>query len=282
MFPLDEKTLERIASVVVDIDGPSERTGRQLEQLLRRSAWPDPPEYDGSPRIPWLVEALSERRTDRSSVERLLCRVCDPVEYDGGLPVAEAMRQAVNRLLSPERLMVSYVGGRPVIGELSGSEHAVFTAPENLESRLRALVSDERVVQVLVDRVAQSRACEAAGAHLFALFGIGSFVEGLLYSVLLERFPELERTGFRVRTGATVQASRAGLDLLITTAHDKQLIQLDAKNFMQPVRDFRNFIHPRRQLESKFLPDHDTVTMCWAPVQAILNDLEMTLKSQPV
>lgn len=278
MFPLDPKTIERIARLVCDLGGPSERRGYELEALLLGAGWVNPPEYDGSPRIPWLVDALTERADRQADMERFLCRVCDPLEYDGGAVVAEAFRQGLNQILEPERIAVSYTGGRPVLGEIvADAENPVFAAPGNLMHRLPRLVSDEQVVSLLVDRIAQSRISEENGAYLLALFGIGSFVEGLLYSVLTERHPELLSNGFPVRSGRPIDASRAGLALLIDTAHQRGLIQLDARNFMDPVRDFRNFIHPRAQLEKVFTPDRDTVGLCWGPVHAVLNDLEAAL-----
>lgn len=272
---LDPKTLTRVATLICDIDGPFERHGYELEQLLRDAGWSDPPEYDGSSRVRWLTEALADRAKDHGDITRLLCRICDPLEHDGGMPVAEAFRTELNRILEPERLVVSYVGGRPVLGELTDDpDQPMFSAPEGLENRLRALLTDPRVVTLLVDRVEQSRRAQASCAHLLALFGIGSFVEGLLLSVLMERYPELVATGFRGRDGRKINANRAGLGLLIDTAHDKGLIQFDAKSFMDPVRNFRDFIHPRQQLEHDFLPDQDTVALCWGPVHAVLNDLE--------
>jgi hypothetical protein len=49
---MHQKTVERAARIICDIDGSFERSGRELENLIRASAWPDPPEYDGSPRVP--------------------------------------------------------------------------------------------------------------------------------------------------------------------------------------------------------------------------------------
>lgn len=277
MFPLDAKTVDRVARLVCDLEGANERHGYEVEALLRGSGWADPPEYDGSPRIPWLVDALTERAGQQADIERLLCRVCDPLEYDGGTQVADAFRQELNRILEPEGLAISYVGGRPVLGGLApDADGPVFTAPNNLAQRLSRIVSDQQVVDLLVDRVRQSRLSEENGAYLLAVFGIGSFVEGLLFSVLTEREPDPSGTVFVGRNGK-MPARRAGLELLIDTAHERGLIQLDAKNFMDPVRNFRNFIHPRAQLESKFVPDRDTVGLCWGPVHAVLNDLEESI-----
>ncbi|GLY53003.1 hypothetical protein [Lentzea sp. NBRC 102530] len=279
MFPLDEKTIERVARIAVDQGGPYERTGRELEALLRSSGWKNAPEYDHSARVGWMIESLSERDSD--DVERLLRRLSDPIEYEDGLSTADAIRLELNRVLEPEQLEIRYVAGRPVMAEVgqAGPSKVVLHLDE-VEQRVRRWISDEQLVTLLVDRVRQSQEADAVGSHLLALFGIGSFVEGLLYGVLIERHPECATDGFIGRDGRKIAAKRAGLDLLITVAHDCGLIQLDAKSFMDQVRDFRNYIHPRRQLETGFTPDEDTVLMSWPPVQALLNDLDAAMPAE--
>jgi hypothetical protein len=59
-------------------------------------------------------------------------------------------------------------------------------------------------------------------------------------------------------------------------AHARGYIELDAKAFMHPVRNFHNYIHPRRQAAENFTPDHETVALSWGPVHAVLNDLEQS------
>jgi hypothetical protein len=261
---LDTRTIDRLVQIIVDPDGPQERSGRALADLLRRSGWPDPPEYEGWPRVPWLTDVIGERMDDEAAIGRLLCRVCDPIEYDGGAAVAESFGHAINGILAPERMAITYQSGRPVLGRLNGGQTTMFSVPSQLEQRLANLLSDANVVAVLYDRARQSQASTDTGAHLLAIFGIGSFVEGLLYAVLTERHPELAK-----QFGNNISLAR-----LIDVAHDEGLIQLDAKNFLHDVRDFRNYIHPRYQLERRFAPDVDTVRLCWGPVHAILNDLE--------
>jgi hypothetical protein len=81
MLPLDIMTVERVAKLACDRDGPYERKGWQMQRLLRGAGWSDPPEYHGSPRVSWFVEAMEDRRDEHAAIERLLCRMCDPVEY---------------------------------------------------------------------------------------------------------------------------------------------------------------------------------------------------------
>lgn len=275
MFPLDPKTIERLTKIICDVGGPYERTGRELEELLRRAGWSDPPEYDGMPRIPWLLEALQEQNTGQSAIENLLRRICSPIEYDDGTQSAELVRDEVNKVLAPERLIITTDRGHPLLGTLGDDGNRIlFSAPEDLELRLRRLIADADAVTWLVARATETQICEQNGAYVFALVGIGSFVEHLLLCVLTERDAQIAAQGLVAGNGRRITVDRASLDLLIQTAHSKGWIQLDAKDFMDKVRDYRNFVHLRLQRQRDLAPDQDTVMLCWGPVRAILNDLE--------
>ena len=271
------KTIERAARIMCDIDGPFERTGRELENLLRNAGWTDPPEYDGSARIPWVIDSMQERVDDQAAIERLLCQVCNPVEYDDGMASAQVTQQELNRALAMEQLTISFWNGKPVMGRLSPEGNAaVFSAPEELGSRLQNLISDSATVDWLLARVKETQICETNGAYIFALVGIGSFVEYLLLSVLSEWDLDIKVNGFMDDRGRRIARERAPLDLLIKMAHAKGWIQLDAKDFLDQVRQYRNLVHLRRQSETGLAPDADTVMMCWAPLRAVINDLEAT------
>lgn len=270
---MHQKTIERTARIICDLDGPFERSGRQLENLLRSSGWTDPPEYDGTARIPWLIDAMQERANDQAAIERLFCQVCNPIEYDDGMASAEAVLQVINQALALEQLAISFWNGRPVMGSLGPDGNTtVFTAPAELETRLHNLIGDSAAVEWLLTRAKETQICETNGAFTFALVGIGSFVEYLLLSVLLEGDEDIKAYGFTDENGRRTR--RPSLDLLIRTAHAKGWIQLDAKDFLRQVREYRNFVHLRLQSESGLAPDGDTIMMCWAPVQAVINDLE--------
>jgi hypothetical protein len=279
MRSLDHRTIERVARLAVDRDGPYERTGWRLEQLLHNAGWSNPPAYDGSPRVEWLIDAIEERRDDPAAVERLLCRISDPIEYDDGAASADVVRESLNTILEAEHLVVSSVSGRPVLARLDAREALlIYTAPDDLEIRLPRLVEDQAMVDVLLDRISQAKACEGTKAYLMALIAVGSFIEGLLYAVLTERDADLREQGFpnKNRAGRT-PSDRAGLAHLIEAAHLKQWIQVDAAKFADPVRDFRNFVHPRNQRQRAFVPDSDTLMLCWATTRAVINDLETAL-----
>lgn len=275
MHVLDHRTVERLAHLVCDPGGPYERRVRDLQDLLATAGWRDVP-YDGGAKVAWLCDALIERRTDLVEFERFLCRVCDPLEYDGGEPDADLHRSELNQILQPEGLhILLYKRRRPVLEPLDDeTEQPVPTAPEDLAEQLKRFLSDRQMLDLLLTRAEEAKACEEIGAHTMAVIAIGSFIEGVLFAVLVERDPALRKTGLTdARTRRRVNLDRAGLELLLDTAHQRGWIQLDARDFANNVRQYRNFVHPRNQLDRGLHPDGDTVMLCWAPVKAILNDL---------
>jgi hypothetical protein len=283
MYAIDPKTSERLARIIVDPDGPYMRTGRELEALLARAGWQDPPDYDGTAKIPWLVEQMVDHNNQGRNVERLLCRVCDPLEYDDGASAAETFRDAVNRVLEAEGLIVINTGGRPVVAEIGANGAGPANAePHDLEARVRRLIGDPPTADLLLKRAAEARMCQSSGAYTMAVIAIGSFVEGMLLTMLMERDEECRNHRFVDQAGKVVTNRQPNLASLIDTAHVRGWIQLDAKTFMHSVRNFRNYIHPGKELADNPDFDNDSVGLCWAPLQAMLNDLEQKFEVEAV
>jgi hypothetical protein len=238
MFPLDPNTVNRLVELAIDRDGAFERTGRDLQQLLEHAGWPDEVIYDGSPKRQWLRDTLDEQADNRSALERFICRLCDPIEYNHtevAASTAEIFRGAVNTVLVHERLAVTQASGRPVIVEVNeNGTIPTLAMPANLSGRLAALIDDQQVVKFLVERADEAQRAESAGAYTLAVIGIGSFTE----------------------------------------AHAQGWIEMDAKDFLQQVRLYRNYIHPQTHIENEVRFDSDSVMLCWGPIHAALNDLE--------
>lgn len=271
MPKLDPSTIQRVARLIVDVDGPFERPGYQLAELLGRSGWPVPVEYDGTARVTWLAETIGEAAADEPAVGRLLCRICDPLEYDDGMATADIVRQGLNQILAAERLSVTYVSGHPVVGILAADGRSTtFTLPEDLATRLRPLVSGEDVVRQLMQRVTETQICADHGAYVFAVIGIGSFTEGLLLDVVTKREPALAQKSAKPKPGKPPQPWRPGLAELLNIAKERSWIQIDAHDFMNIVREYRNFVHIRHQQERGVEPDHYTVMMCWGRLSRFL------------
>ncbi|MEU6644540.1 hypothetical protein ABZ863_18575 [Saccharomonospora sp. NPDC046836] len=59
---------------------------------------------------------------------------------------------------------------------------------------------------------------------------------------------------------------------------DRQFRRGSVTGVAHRVRDYRNFVHPRKELAEQPDFDQDSVRLCWAPVHALLNDLEERLE----
>ncbi len=276
---LDTVTRERLARLIVDQDGPYERTGREIAALFRHASWPDPVDYDGSYRVPWVDELLASRAGDRNAVERILRRLCDQREYDDPRS-ATAIREAVNRILNADGLAVAYRDGHYTVVEVtpSAAEPAPI-APVELTVDIADFVHDHAMVGLLRSRLDEAATCRENGAYFAAIITVGSLLEGVLHAVVQQREKILAAEGNKgIRTAPTSAPGRGNRDQpnlysLIDTAHRYGLIKRDAKDFAQVLREYRNFVHPRSQLERNVHPDADLATICWNVAIMTLNDL---------
>jgi hypothetical protein len=269
---LDPRTIDRLAELICDLGGPYQRSSRQLRRLLDGAGWNDV-EYDGSARVPWLAETIRKHNDDPHAIHSLLRRVIDPREYNEGMDAAAAFVQPLNAMLVMDGLEVGHAGPRAFVrqtddaGDIPALDQvaAQLASPE-LRTIVRGLVNDPAMADILNARLDEVEACRGAGAYLLAVIGTGSFIEGLLYDVLRLRDPE------------TRKQKNATLNYLLDRAFARGWIQHDAHRFGGIVREYRNLVHPREQLESGVNPpDGDTVLLCWQPVLAVINDLRELL-----
>jgi hypothetical protein len=267
---LDPRTIPRLAELICDIGGPYERRTRELIQLVQAAGWDVA--YEGGARVPWLVEVIERHNDDPDAIDALLRRVIDPREYAGGLDAAIPLVAPLNALLVADDLEVGHSGHRAVVYHLGGPDEgntledvaARLAAPE-LRATVHRLVRNPAMAEILISRLDEVEAARRAGAHLLAIIGTGSFVEGLLHDVLRSRDKET-----KAQTSTT-------LDWLLKRAHTLGWIEHDAFTFSGYVRGYRNYVHPRQQLSEKFSPDADTVLLCWQPVLAVINDFDRLL-----
>ncbi|MGH8904071.1 MAG: hypothetical protein ACRDYA_20925 [Egibacteraceae bacterium] len=97
---------------------------------------------------------------------------------------------------------------------------------------------------------------------------LGSLVEGALLAVLTERDSAIRA---QMKKGRPAQG--LGLSVLIDMADKRGYIARDAKDFAHVMRQYRNFVHPRQQLDFNVPCDTDTVAACWHAGIMALNDL---------
>jgi hypothetical protein len=269
---LDGNTLDRIADLVCDTDGPHHRQGWELPRFFRNAGWRDVPEYDEIGRKRWVLAILSARRDDRPAIEQVVCRLSDPREYQDEPRQAQQVAQSLNRILALEALKVTYAGGRPMVVALPGAMIAPDApAGVDLKRELGAFILDPDLAGILRLRLDEASTCREHGACLSTIIMLGSILEGALLDVATRFIPSAMRSSSAPGDGRKL--SRWTLDELINVAHERGWIQPDVRAFAHSLRDYRNFVHPREQLKRGEFPDQDTVNVCWDVVMAALNDL---------
>ncbi len=132
------------------------------------------------------------------------------------------------------------------------------------------------MVELLNARYAEALICRDNDAHFAAIVTMGSLLEGALLQVLTERDPKF-RAQVRDRKEKGEPEQKYSLSNLIDMAHKRNYIARDARDFTQVLRDYRNFVHPRVQLDFAVTPDADLVDGCWYAAIMALRDLDATL-----
>lgn len=276
MNPLDPNTLEQIATLVCDTDGPNHRQYWQLEKFFRHAGWSDVPLYDSVGRDRWTRELLLSRRDEPQFAAMVIRRLADPLEYPDDPDYAHTVAEALNKLLAFEGLHVDYIRGRPVIQERQPVfQTPATTAPLALASDLSEIVGDPALAQVLRQRLDEAMTCRQYGAHLSAVIMLGGVLEGALYSVADQHRAEVYRCpqAPRDRSGAPIPIHKWKLEALITVAHACGWIEHDVRSFSQELRGYRNLVHPNEELKIMHHPNENTSAICWNVAIAALNDL---------
>jgi hypothetical protein len=141
-----------------------------------------------------------------------------------------------------------------------------------------SLVPDPAMRQVLARRWEECTKCVSVGAPLAATVMMG----GLLEALLLARVHRLadKSTVFKAvtaprdgKTGKPLMLQEWTLRNYIDVAHELRWISSSAKDLGEVVRDYRNYIHPHKELtHSVHLEDHDA-RLFWEVAKGISRQL---------
>ena len=136
---------------------------------------------------------------------------------------------------------------------------------------LRDLPITNEVSKIVQDRLDEAQLCLSTGAYLSVIFLCGSLLEAVLLGAAQnepKRF-HLSRASPR-RDGKVKRFNEWSLSEFIDVAHDIGLLGPDVKGLSHELRNFRNYIHPHKQMESGFKPDEYTATICFQVLKAAL------------
>ncbi|MFD7119616.1 hypothetical protein ACFWAA_21640 [Streptomyces sp. NPDC059922] len=263
--PLDGNTLKELARVICGDDDLYYRRGFEITRFLENAGWRNVPEYDGEYRGEWALQLLTERRENRTELEKVLLRLADAREYLEEPAVLPIVVNAVNAFLVHEGFRLENPGGRPrVVVCDPAMAHPGQQAPVELKATMAEIIGEPQMAALLQRRLDEARTCYANGAHVAAIIMLGSLLEGVLLTVIEERDASLL---------GNKDPNFIGLKVLIDICHEAGWIDVDVERFSQALREYRNFVHPRREFREAHTPDRDTLTVSWYVVNGAFNDL---------
>jgi hypothetical protein len=158
----------------------------------------------------------------------------------------------------------------------SKTEEAEFLAADFGSADASKLLIDDDVKKIIQSRLDDAGTCLKAKTAMPVVFSCGSAVEGMLFADASNN-QKLYNTAVAApkdKTGKVKPLADWSLENLINVAKEVGRIGESAKNFAQPLRDFRNYIHPREQLKSGFNPDLETAKVCYQVTKLIISNLE--------
>ncbi|WP_331748766.1 hypothetical protein [Streptomyces chartreusis] len=262
---LDTNTLREIARVICGDDHLYYRKGYEIEHFLKRAGWKHVTEYDNEYRRDWTLTQLTERQDDPAELEKILLRLADPLEYLDEPEQLPTVIAAVNTFLIHEGYRLENPGGRPRIVSCDPAlAYPGQHAPTELKAVMSDIIDDPDMARLLQRRLDEARTCYANGAHVAAIIMLGSLLEGVLLTTVLKRNPSLM---------GSKTAANASLQFLIDTCRDAGWIDADVDRYAHVLRDYRNFVHPHKEIREAHTPDSDTLNVAWQVVNAALNDL---------
>ncbi len=103
----------------------------------------------------------------------------------------------------------------------------------------------------------------------------GSIIEGLLYAEASRRCEDFNRSNCapKDKEGRVMRISHWTLENLINVACDVDFFCKNTKDHINYVKTYRNFIHPREQLESQVNVNSDLAKLCIQSVLLLVGDI---------
>ena len=102
----------------------------------------------------------------------------------------------------------------------------------------------------------------------------GSTLEGLLYEVALRHPADYNRAAAAPRRNGKVRPlPEWTLNDLINTSRELGVLGEDVVKFAHAVREFRNYVHPRQQVQDGFRPRQVTAQIARHVLRAAIEDL---------
>lgn len=162
---------------------------------------------------------------------------------------------------------------RPVVGSSPPSVQHTADNPPDFSS----LIADSNMREILRERWLECRKCLSAEAPLAACVMMGGLLEALLLSRVNAISDKKNVFGAKHapkdKSGKTRQLKEWTLKAYLDVAHELGWITQSAKSVGDVIRDYRNYVHPQKQLTSSLRLSKQDADILWEIVKAIARQI---------
>ena len=222
------------------------------------------------------TEICLEKINGTVRMEECIIKLFAPVDFIGEFGRLDKLIKGLNRYLSFDDYKVVRKGKLIEI-EIIGQDADITTEPskemteddflkkEFKEISISGLYLEGKITKVLNQRLEEIKKCLNSGAALATIFLCGSTLEGILFGVATSTPQEFNSSTASPKDeeGKALQFQDWTLANFIDVAKEVGFLEEDVKKFSHHLRDFRNYIHPYKQISNKFNPDVHTAELCW-------------------
>lgn len=251
--------------------------------------------HDGSTRKWWTLGIL--KQLSPAELERVILRLINPRTYGGKKDLLGMAVRSMSDILAMDNLGIDFTQNRPILTDASpatfdaeelkrkpvAADAEVFLGQQfSEEIRIEDLRVDSVISGFLQSRIDEVQAIRRDKAPLATIFLLGSTLEGILIAVAcidMNRFMTAPAAP-KDKSQNVLKIQEWTLNSLIDVAHQIGMLSLDVKKFSHVLRDFRNYVHPYRQMSEAFSPDQDTVDICWQVFKAAVTQLKESSKNR--
>lgn len=159
--------------------------------------------------------------------------------------------------------------------ETNSNDEETFLKKEFEVIDFSSLGLEESIVPIIISRIEEIKICLDNNAPLSSIFLIGSTLEGILLGIA-SQYPEKygrAKSSPKDKYGKVKRFDKWNLNDFINVSYEIGFLKKDVKQFSHYLRDFRNYIHPYKQLVDKFYPNNHTALICEQVLKAAVYEL---------
>lgn len=278
---VSQKTLEKLRNLINE--ETEYRSGSQLVDFFNNLGFKDV--YgQGFPSRWFFTDEKLNSINGTADLDKSIGNVFAPINFIGRIEELDDFIKDFNQYLAFDKWQVvrdnesiTFIKKDRVVIEPTPamSNEEDFLKYDFKECNIDDFGLDNSVTEVLKIRLAEIDKCINANSPLASIFLCGSTLEGILLGLAL-KFPSEFNTAKSAPKDKEQKVRKLHewtLNNLINVAFELGFLMEDVKKFSHVLRDFRNYIHPFQQVNSRFNPDLQTAKISWQVLKAGINQI---------